>query len=415
MLSLSKILRSPAAVFSNFCKFTFSLMHFDKVSLFWKLGNCKLRVPCSLFSISSCTLLKLGIVLEAPHGSSTKRSRRRTAGWTPRKCVFGFFLWSQDVYAEERGARWRSPFSRPHHKVDTKYDAKCLAHFTESTSQGFTGCSPACSQLVQSWLMHFGSGVVSSTFLLQRVVAGMGQLFGNWQGCHIPMSRNRSWEMMLVAICDRRMFSLSVFAQLRPCFAIMWCHLQVDNNFYQMPERWLEATGECFVLCIGVSWLVTAMFNPGVAALTSSAVCSVPCAFPLMPWKLEKGDRCDRHLQRQYSSKYCRIQQPLRDLAVYLSCNKLFCYGLWGGVSHMFLARSDLIASRRDMWPCHCWWCKLFWLLVAWLCSASFGFIRPAHSSISRRCQLLTAVNYQYPLAHLAPRGLVYGCVDGAW
>ena len=263
--------------------------------------------------------------------------------------------------------------------------------------------------------MHFGSGVVSSTFLLQRVVAGMGQLFGNWQGCHIPMSRNRSWEMMLVAICDRRMFSLSVFAQLRPCFAIMWCHLQVDNNFYQMPERWLEATGECFVLCIGVSWLVTAMFNPGVAALTSSAVCSVPCAFPLMPWKLEKGDRCDRHLQRQYSSKYCRIQQPLRDLAVYLSCNKLFCYGLWGGVSHMFLARSDLIASRRDMWPCHCWWCKLFWLLVAWLCSASFGFIRPAHSSISRRCQLLTAVNYQYPLAHLAPRGLVYGCVDGAW
>ena len=133
---------------------------------------------------------------------------------------------------------------------------------------------------------------------------------------------------MLVAICDRRMFSLSVFAQLRPCFAIMRCHLQVDNNFYQMPERWLEATGECFVLCIGVSWLVTAMFNPGVAALTSSAVCSVPCAFPLMPWKLEKGDRCDRHLQRQYSSKYCRIQQPLRDLAVYLRCNKLFFYGL---------------------------------------------------------------------------------------
>eukprot|EP00438_Fugacium_kawagutii_P028371 Skav224999 [mRNA] locus=scaffold765:102197:111661:- [translate_table: standard] len=37
----------------------------------------------------------------------------------------------------------------------------------------------------------------------------------------------------------------------------------VDNSFYQMPERWLEATGECFVLCIGVSWLVTAMFNPG--------------------------------------------------------------------------------------------------------------------------------------------------------
>ncbi|OLQ10114.1 Carbonyl reductase [NADPH] 1 [Symbiodinium microadriaticum] len=29
------------------------------------------------------------------------------------------------------------------------------------------------------------------------------------------------------------------------------------------PERWLEATGECFVLCIGVSWLVTSVFNPG--------------------------------------------------------------------------------------------------------------------------------------------------------
>ncbi|CAK9111577.1 unnamed protein product [Durusdinium trenchii] len=38
----------------------------------------------------------------------------------------------------------------------------------------------------------------------------------------------------------------------------------VESKFYQMPERWLEATGECFVLCIGVSWLVTAMFNPGI-------------------------------------------------------------------------------------------------------------------------------------------------------
>ncbi|CAJ1340367.1 unnamed protein product, partial [Effrenium voratum] len=38
----------------------------------------------------------------------------------------------------------------------------------------------------------------------------------------------------------------------------------VEKVFYQMPERWLEATGECFVLCIGVSWLVTAMFNPGI-------------------------------------------------------------------------------------------------------------------------------------------------------
>ena len=50
----------------------------------------------------------------------------------------------------------------------------------------------------------------------------------------------------------------------------------MDNNFYQMPERWLEATGECFVLCIGVSWLVTAMFNPG-----GSDFKKIFAAFPL--------------------------------------------------------------------------------------------------------------------------------------
>ncbi|CAE7252711.1 Cbr1 [Symbiodinium natans] len=38
----------------------------------------------------------------------------------------------------------------------------------------------------------------------------------------------------------------------------------VEEKFYQRPERWLEATGEMFVLCIGVSWLCTAMFNPGI-------------------------------------------------------------------------------------------------------------------------------------------------------
>ena len=34
-------------------------------------------------------------------------------------------------------------------------------------------------------------------------------------------------------------------------------------SHHRRPERWLEATGECFVLCIGVSWLVTSVFNPG--------------------------------------------------------------------------------------------------------------------------------------------------------
>lgn len=79
--------------------------------------------------------------------------------------LFNIFMYAFDVYAEERGARWRSPFSR---------DGPAL-----------------------------------------------------WQLARMP-------------------------------------YPNVDNNFYQMPERWLEATGECFVLCIGVSWLVTAMFNPGI-------------------------------------------------------------------------------------------------------------------------------------------------------
>jgi hypothetical protein len=33
---------------------------------------------------------------------------------------------------------------------------------------------------------------------------------------------------------------------------------------HQRPERWLEATGECFVLCILLSWFITAVFNPGI-------------------------------------------------------------------------------------------------------------------------------------------------------
>jgi len=79
--------------------------------------------------------------------------------------LFNMFMYAFDVYAEERGARWRSPFSR---------DGPAL-----------------------------------------------------WQLTRAP-------------------------------------YPNVDNNFYQMPERWLEATGECFVLCIGVSWFITAMFNPGI-------------------------------------------------------------------------------------------------------------------------------------------------------
>ena len=79
--------------------------------------------------------------------------------------LFNMFMYAFDVYAEERGARWRSPFSR---------DGPAL-----------------------------------------------------WQLARAP-------------------------------------YPNVDNNFYQMPERWLEATGECFVLCIGVSWFITAMFNPGI-------------------------------------------------------------------------------------------------------------------------------------------------------
>ena len=45
----------------------------------------------------------------------------------------------------------------------------------------------ACAKLVDAF--WFWSCV---TFLPHCVVAGMGQLFGNWQGCHIPMSHNRS-------------------------------------------------------------------------------------------------------------------------------------------------------------------------------------------------------------------------------
>lgn len=32
----------------------------------------------------------------------------------------------------------------------------------------------------------------------------------------------------------------------------------------QRPETWLEATGECFVACILISWITTAIFNPGI-------------------------------------------------------------------------------------------------------------------------------------------------------
>ena len=70
----------------------------------------------------------------------------------------------------------------------------------------------------------------------------------------------------MLAQCFHFLCSLNYIVVLGLCNAI--CS-KVDNNFYQMPERWLEATGECFVLCIGVSWLVTAMFNPGVALTLS--------------------------------------------------------------------------------------------------------------------------------------------------
>jgi len=79
--------------------------------------------------------------------------------------MFTVFMYSFDVYAEERGERWRSPFSRD---------------------------GPALWQLMQ-----------------------------------------------------------------RP-------YPDVEDKFPERPERWLEATGECFVLCIGVSWLVTSVFNPGI-------------------------------------------------------------------------------------------------------------------------------------------------------
>lgn len=108
--------------------------------------------------------------------------------------LFNVFMYAFDVYAEERGARWRSPFSK---------DGPAL-----------------------------------------------------WQLARAP-------------------------------------YPNVDNAFYQMPERWLEATGECFVLCIGVSWLVTAMFNPGGAT---------PFALSLS---------LARHLSGQYPTQHCGLQQSL--------------------------------------------------------------------------------------------------------
>lgn len=63
----------------------------------------------------------------------------------------------------------------------------------------------------------------------------------------------------LIFLFSLFLISCSLYIIYFPSFS------EVENSFYQMPERWLEATGECFVLCIGVSWLVTAMFNPGTA------------------------------------------------------------------------------------------------------------------------------------------------------
>lgn len=37
-----------------------------------------------------------------------------------------------------------------------------------------------------------------------------------------------------------------------------------DRWLFLRPETFLEATGECFVMCMGVSWVITAMFNPGI-------------------------------------------------------------------------------------------------------------------------------------------------------
>jgi len=39
---------------------------------------------------------------------------------------------------------------------------------------------------------------------------------------------------------------------------------KTGDMFHQRPERFLEATGECFVLCIGASWVCTSIFNPGI-------------------------------------------------------------------------------------------------------------------------------------------------------
>lgn len=37
-----------------------------------------------------------------------------------------------------------------------------------------------------------------------------------------------------------------------------------DDTVIMRPEKFLEATGECFVLCIFVSWFMTSIFNPGI-------------------------------------------------------------------------------------------------------------------------------------------------------
>lgn len=39
---------------------------------------------------------------------------------------------------------------------------------------------------------------------------------------------------------------------------------ETGKTIHQRPELWLEATGECFVLCIGVSWVITSIFNPEI-------------------------------------------------------------------------------------------------------------------------------------------------------
>jgi len=126
----------------------------------------------------------------------------------------------------------------------------------------------------------------------------------------------------------------------------------------QRPERWLEATGECFVLCILCSWFVTAVFNPGIykenilrSIVGYNNLCvgfdSPPARYVAMPLLV-----CQAVLASRYAYldtvrlKATRFSAPLTDRQYYFGYGINTFFASWMMCFPMLL----VITAEFDSW-----------------------------------------------------------------